>query len=363
MKEGGWEFRDRIAATMSFFQIVMMSGAMAAAQHNLTVAAYLPEWRYEGANWRDMSEVVNQLILFSLEVTPIGRLTAFDRLPRRELMAEARAATRENGAKLLACVGGNGRSAGFSSAVANKEKRARFVESLVSLADKYDLDGIDLNWEYPGYDFGKGYASEEVLQKDYKGLKLLLKGLHAAFEPSGRIITIAYYPDGKQERLFVEHGYGRYVANMHMMSYDQRGRHSTWEFAEKVGKQGATLLPPHLVTLGVPFYGRHVETGDWKSYEDLVQKFHPLGEGVDEVGGYYFNSVDLIRRKTRLAHRLGLGGIMIWEVGQDCRRNAVTHGDTTHQVTCPKGEASSLLAGMKRELDDLSQAKQSRDEL
>ena len=74
VKEGGWEFRDRIAATMSFFQIVMMSGAMAAAQHNLTVAAYLPEWRYEGANWRDMSEVVNQLILFSLEVTPIGRL-------------------------------------------------------------------------------------------------------------------------------------------------------------------------------------------------------------------------------------------------------------------------------------------------
>ena len=111
----------------------------------LEVAAYLPEWRYEGANWRDYSAVVTQLILFSLEVTPVGRLSAFDRLPRKELMEEARAATRETGTKLLVCVGGNGRSAGFSAAVANKERRQRFVDSLVSLADKYDLDGVDLN--------------------------------------------------------------------------------------------------------------------------------------------------------------------------------------------------------------------------
>jgi len=26
------------------------------------------------------------------------------------------------------------------------------------------------------------------------------------------------------------------------------------------------------VTMGVPFYGRFVEGGDWRSYEDIVQK-------------------------------------------------------------------------------------------
>ena len=38
---------------------------------------------------------------------------------------------------------------------------------------------------------------------------------------------------------------------------------------------------------------------------------------------------------------------MIWEVGQDCRMRAVIHGDTTHGVTCPEGEASSLLVALR----------------
>jgi hypothetical protein len=39
------------------------------------------------------------------------------------------------------------------------------------------------------------------------------------------------------------------------------------------------------VTHGLPFYGRHTRTGDWKSWEDLVQMHLPKA-GVDEVGGY-----------------------------------------------------------------------------
>ena len=93
-----------------------------------TVAAYLPEWRYEGANWVDISKTVTQLILFSLEVQPSGRLSAHDRLPRKELMLEARAATRAAGTKLLLCIGGNGRSAGFAHAV-SKNARERSLST------------------------------------------------------------------------------------------------------------------------------------------------------------------------------------------------------------------------------------------
>ena len=333
--------------------------ASAAAVRNFTVAAYLPEWRYEGANFASMSRTVTQLILFSLEVQPTGRLSAHDRLPRAELMLEARAATKAAGTQLLVCVGGNGRSAGFSAAVAKPDRRQRFVEDLVKLCDKHDLDGVDLNWEYPGFTFGSGYHSDAAVQKDYKGLRALLKLLHAAFVPTGRVITIAYYPDGRQERLFTEYEVGKYVVNMHAMAYDQSpGQHSTWEFAQKVVQQGATLLPAHLVTLGLPFYGRHVRTGEWKSYEDLVQEhsraaggsLQPADEWAlrDEAAGYFFNGPALIERKTRLALEAGLGGVMIWEGGQDCRVHAVTHGATTHAVTCPHGEASALLTAIRK---------------
>ena len=112
------------------------------------VAGYLPEWRYEGAHWADIASVVTHLILFSIEVTPTGALAALDRLPRAELLQEARAARDASGSRLLLCVGGNGRSAGFSPVVRSKKARARFVAALLALCEENGLDGVDYNWEY-----------------------------------------------------------------------------------------------------------------------------------------------------------------------------------------------------------------------
>mmetsp|Transcript_30981 Transcript_30981/g.71965 ORF Transcript_30981/g.71965 Transcript_30981/m.71965 type:complete len:158 (-) Transcript_30981:177-650(-) len=133
---------------------------------------------------------------------------------------------------------------------------------------------------------------------------------------------------------------------MHMMTYDQAGKHSTMELAQKSAEQAVRhLLPVEKLTLGLPFYGRNLRTGDWKSYEDLLKSAAVQAQlDNDEVDGWYFNSVSLIGRKTTLAVDLGLRGVMIWEVGQDCRANAVVRGQTTHVATCgPAGKASSLL--------------------
>ena len=59
-------------------------------ESSFQVAAYLPEWRYEGANWATICATVTHLILFSIEVAPSGALAALDRLPRPELMLEVR---------------------------------------------------------------------------------------------------------------------------------------------------------------------------------------------------------------------------------------------------------------------------------
>ncbi|KAL1508470.1 hypothetical protein AB1Y20_004572 [Prymnesium parvum] len=320
---------------------------------DMMVAAYLPEWRYEGAHWKDICATVTHLIFFSLEVTREGELAALDRLPRGELLHEARAAADASRTKLLMCVGGNGRSDGFSSTVRSDKKRARFVSALVALCEKSNFDGIDLNWEYPGFQFGRGYLSQAEVDKDYAGLHKLIAELHAALAASGKVVTLAYYPDGRQEPLLAKAA--PYVDAMHMMSYDQPGRHSTEEFA----MGGARLLPANKLTVGLPFYGRHVQSGDWKSYEDIVQ-WGVEGPHVDEVRGYYFNGQDLIARKTEQARKLGLRGVMIWEVGQDCRMHPVTHGTKTHPTTCPEGEKSSLLTAIRRGMATLDN---DRDEL
>merc|ERR1712107_688261 len=148
-----------------------------------------------------------------------------------------------------------------------------------------------------------------------------------------------------------QYGIDQYADLMHMMSYDMTGgRHSTLEYGFRTADQGAKTLPPAKLTLGVPFYGRHSRTGDWKAYEDLVQQHHPLGPEVNEVpvdagqATQNFNGVKWIEEKTSYAISRGLGGVMIWEVGQDCRLVPVAHSDQTHVRTCPEDNSSLLLA-------------------
>jgi len=326
----------------------------AASRDPVAVVAYLPEWRYEGANWETISEHVTHLLLFSMEMSPEGKITARDRFPRSELLSQAREATRKHGTELMICFGGNGRSAGFSPMSRKSSGRKRFLQELAELIEKYDLDGVDYNWEYPGYSFGRGYLSEAEVDADYKGLAKLVSSTRKMFQKRGwdsKVITLAYYPDGRQEKLFKQYGIAEHADLLHMMSYDQGGaQHSSMELGTKSADQGKAILPALQLTMGVPFYGRHSRTGDWTTYEDLVQRHWPLGAEMDSVqapdGGATigFNGVETIRAKTTYSLQHGLGGVMIWEVGQDCRLIPVVHGATTHVRTCPADKASLLLA-------------------
>ena len=123
-------------------------------------AGYLPEWRYEGANWDYMAKTATHLLLFSLEPTPDGNIGALDRVPRAELLEKASMAATAHGTELLLCFGGNGRSSGFSGLVRSKTARRRFIANLVNLLKLHDLHGVDYNWEYPGYQFGRGYLPD-----------------------------------------------------------------------------------------------------------------------------------------------------------------------------------------------------------
>ena len=195
------------------------------AAADIAVVGYLPEWRYEGANYDVIAAHVTHLLFFSLEVLPNGGIGAIDRLPRADVLAAAHAAADRHGTELLICFGGNARSAGFSPMVRNEAARRRFVANVVDLVDRLGLHGVDYNWEYPGYEMGRGYLPQREIEADYAGLLALFRETRAAFDAQRRALTItaAYYPDGKQEALF--HGLGalEHVDLLHMMSYDQGG--------------------------------------------------------------------------------------------------------------------------------------------
>ena len=337
------------------FLLISAVGTFAGDQSSdpVAVVAYLPEWRYEGANWETISEHTTHLLLFSLEMTSKGKIVAMDRFPRKELYKEAREATRKHGTALMICFGGNGRSQGFSGMARKSKNRKHFMKELVELIEKYDLDGVDYNWEYPGYRFGQGYLSDSEVQADYEGLSKLLFATREIFTQRGwtnKVITLAYYPDGRQEQLLRDHGIAEQADLLHMMSYDQGGtHHSSLQYGKRSADQGKHILSARQLTMGVPFYGRHSQSGEWTTYEDLVQKHWPLDfkqDAVDAPQGATigFNGVQTMSLKTNYSLEQGLAGVMIWEVGQDCRLKPVVHGPTTHVRTCPQDDASLLLA-------------------
>ena len=155
-------------------------------------------------------------------------------------------------------------------------------------------------------------------------------------------------------------------------AYDAGGKHSTMELAKTALSNAARHFPSKKMTLGLPFYARNVRSGNWISYEDIVQRLVSgsrsyLDPSIDMNGDDYFNGVTTIQLKTALAvqsaaagaaailreHlvnidpltdicvvRIFAGGVMVWEAGQDCRLAEVRHGNDVHVQTCPSREWS-----------------------
>ena len=284
-----------------------------------------------------------------------GDITALDRIPRPELLKEARSAATKHGTKMMICFGGNGRSDGFSMMVRSERNRKEFLKNLAELLDKYEFDGVDYNWEYPGYRMGRGYLEEKEIIRDYEGLAALVQDTKDMFRGSGRVIGLAYYPDTRQERLIKQFMIDDEVDLVYAMSYDQSGpNHSSRDLHKKTIQQAKDAdLDVSKLCIGVPFYGRDDRGGDWVTYEDLVQKYPLLGK-EDQVKNKEtgvkigFNGRSTISWKVKHAITEEVGGIMIWEVGQDCRVVPVKRGDTVHVKTCPKGEDSSLLSAITK---------------
>jgi GH18 family chitinase len=274
-----------------------------AAEPTFRVVGYLPEYRaaqFDPA----AAKLLTDLVVFSARPTAEGEidLARLGRIPWEKL----RTARTAHKVRLILCVGGWGRSDGFAAVAASEERRKRFAAAAVRACRAEQLDGVDLDWEHP-----KGAAEEA-------GYGKVLAELKGAFQPHGLVLSVTI---AGWQKLPAE-AYAA-VDVVQVMAYDHGGKHSTFEAAagdvKKVTDGGA---PAAKVVLGVPFYGRGVtERGRTLAYREIVARYRPEG-GTDEVDGVYFNGPDTVRKKVAFARENGLGGVMVWEVGQDAAGEA-----------------------------------------
>merc|ERR1711884_427173 len=69
----------------------------------------------------------------------------------------------------------------------------------------------------------------------------------------------------------------------------------------------------------MPFFGINRKTGEPVAYWDLLKGEPGLVQKTaqDESHGVYFNNGETLRKKVEFALKENLGGVMIWEIGQD----------------------------------------------
>ena len=284
-------------------------------------------------------------------------------------LARLRALKRQNPQlKVIVSVGG-WLADGFSDAALTDSSRRTFAHSAVMLLREYTLDGIDLDWEYPG----QGVAGIKYRDADKHNFTLLLKTLReeldaetAAQGRTGKhyILTIAgadreYFDHVEMSELQV------YLDWVNVMAYDffnsltattghQAGLYRA-QFATATDRNGdaavkqylAAGVPPEKIVLGVPFYGRgftgvtarnngvnqpYERYEDDHSYAELSEKYIGKQGFVrywDERADapYLWNSTSRtlisyddpqsIAIKACYVWEHHLGGMMFWDLGSD----------------------------------------------
>src|SRR5258705_10515929 len=129
------------------------------------------------------------------------------------------------GLKILISIGGWSWSKNFSDAVLTDTSTQNFASSAVAIVSKYNLDGIDIDWEYPGI-IGD---SNMYRPEDKQHYTLLFKDLRQALDSLSHITHMKYYVTtavgGSQA--YIDHTemekVQQYADYINVMSYDYAG--------------------------------------------------------------------------------------------------------------------------------------------
>ena len=233
---------------------------------------------------------------------------------------------------VLLSVGG-WESGGFSEMAATEETRKAFAKDCQRVIDEFQLDGIDIDWEYPT----SSVAGISSSPDDTDNFTLLLQEIRSIIGKNN-LLTLATDASGKFIDFAAIHPYVDFV---NIMTYDMAGlpkHHAPLFHSEMTSKLTCESsiarhvekgMPIEKLVLGIPFFGQG--TGSLKeflSYRDIIAlegytqhwddtaKAPYLKDTADKVVCSY-EDAESIRVKCNYLKEQGMLGAMYWEYDGD----------------------------------------------
>ena len=271
--------------------------------------------------------------------------------------------------KILISVGGWSWSKNFSDAVLTDTSTKNFASSAVAIVAKYNLDGIDIDWEYPGM-IGD---SNTYRPEDKEHYTLLFKDLREGLDSLSQTTRIKYFittaVGGSQEYIYHTEmdKVAQYADYINVMSYDYADGHDsisghhtnlytssddTAQYSADRSIQAfiAAGVPPEKIVIGIAFYGKGWQmqsTDNNGLYRRAIQPargggFTYLKDSLINLNGfgrywdgrakapYLFNTDKKIfisyddeksvKKKCKYVKKHHLAGAMFWEYNSDKKR-------------------------------------------
>ena len=287
--------------------------------------------------------------------------------------------------KVMVACGGWGGSGGFSEMASTAANREKFVKSVIRFIEEYKLDGLDIDWEYPGM-FGN---KNPYLPEDRENFTALMRELREAMDATGKKLVLTFASAGWKN--YYRHielvEVLKYADYMNVMTYDNVGggtpytAHHTnlgWvkpsdlkgtpalSIAEESGcdldprsaekiisfcmEQGAN---PAQIVIGGAFYGKgwkgvpsdnhgmyQPNEGGWRGapYSVIVEEYEnkngfekywdpvakaPYLYNEEEKVFISYEDRESIKLKTEYAIQIGLAGIMFWQLRGDAEKDGL----------------------------------------
>jgi len=267
--------------------------------------------------------------------------------------------------KILISIGGWAWSKNFSDAVLTSEGQKTFAKSAVEIMKKYDLDGVDIDWEYPAIEGAEGNVFRPEDKQNYTLMFAALKvELDALSQETGKKYLLTTAVGGYQE--FIDNTemakVQEYLDYVNVMTYDYQSQeiamhHTNLSPSDKYENSNsasksiqayiAAGVPVNKLVMGIAFYGRIYEMKKgWKNGigEPIAKQIDGKGYTVikdslvnqneyfrywDEAAKapYLFNfykgifvtydDEESVKAKCQYAMENGMGGVMFWEYFSD----------------------------------------------
>lgn len=246
-------------------------------------------------------------------------------VPFPDTLTRLVATAHAHGVKVFISIGGwdlgdgGGNDTRYEVLAASQPTRTTFVNSAMGLVRKFNLDGIDIDWEYP-----------QTIEPSSTNFVLLMKQLSDSLHTAGKQLSAAIVAFDDL------HGYGikkevfQYVDWMNLMAYDYKDEETTphspywvalrsleyWVDNRGLSKEKAML------GLNFGFYRYLLRMGASPYADSYVTHLNFFRHGnenkakADKLDTLYYNGITTIKEKTRLAKEKG-AGIMIWAIASD----------------------------------------------